>query len=96
MYRKDFEDLKKADLVTALDGHLRANATRWSNDSELKSSLENYWKTVSKETQSPIKKVIDTVTSAVTSDEEKPKKQASRRKTTGDAYVPPLCRHVHC
>ena len=86
--------MKKDELVATLDQHLRANATTYSSNPELK----EYWTAVRKTdkpepTESPVKKPLKNALAPIIGEAEPPKKKAERRKTTGasgDAYCNPL------
>jgi hypothetical protein len=68
--------MKKDDLATALDTHLQSNATTYSSRPE----LSGYYDSGPKR-KSPVKKAVEKITGAVTSEDEAPKTKG-RRKTT--------------
>jgi hypothetical protein len=84
--RCSYADLKKIELESALDGHLRANSSIFSGDKR----LADYYRRLSQpgRVSSPVKKEPKSETALVPSDE--PKKTMRRRKADADAvYVFP-------
>lgn len=82
MVVSSYADLKKADLETALDSHLRANSSIFSGEKR----LADYYKRLAQppRVSSPVKKEPKAETSSVASEE---KKSTRRRKTSTEAYV---------
>ncbi|EED15632.1 conserved hypothetical protein [Talaromyces stipitatus ATCC 10500] len=79
---KDYADLKKAELETALDNHLRANSSIFSGEKR----LADYYKRLSQPPRlsSPVKKEPKSESSGISVGEEK-RSSRSRRKASTEA-----------
>ena len=88
-FHYSYKKLNKPELQEALEGELKANATKYSNRPRLSAYYNDTPADASTDitsrVKSPIKNTVQSIqkaVGAVTSDEDAPKK-TSRRKTTG-------------